>query len=65
MRMIGCYYIYLIRQKFLLETKNSYIFNALEDALSTKYLIFLFPLKFCYKEKIPQDTETKDGILLH
>ena len=41
------------------------VLEVLEDALSTKCIIFLFPLKFCYKEKIPQDTETKVGILLH
>ena len=63
--MIGCYYIYLIRKKFILETKNSYIFNVLKYPLSTKCIIFLFPLKFRYKQKVPQETETKVGILLH
>lgn len=63
--MIGCFYTCFIHQKLLLETTNTYIFNVLEDALSTEYIIFLFPLKFRYKQKIPQDTETKVGIPLH
>ena len=49
--MIKYYYIYLIDKKFSLEIKNIYTFSVLEDAFSTKCIIFTFHLKFNNEQK--------------
>ena len=48
-----------------MEIKHIYIFSVLQDALSTKCIISLLPLKFRYKQKNLQHTESKIGILLY
>ena len=63
--MIEYYYIYLINKKFSFKTKNICIFSVLEDALSTKCIVFSFPLKLNSEEKKLQDRETKIQILLY
>lgn len=62
--MIDYYYIYFINKTFSMEAKNIYIYSVLGDALSTKSIIFWFPLKFSDKQENCK-TDTKIGILLY
>ena len=45
---------------FWLETKTINVFSVLEDALSTKCIVFLFPFKFCCKQKKPARHKDRD-----
>ena len=54
--------LYLLDKKAIfIRNETIYISSNLEDALSTKCIIFLFPLKFRCKQKNLKDTESKIG----
>ena len=61
MKIIEYYYIYLINNKISMERKTIYIFSVLEDALSTKCIIFSFHLKFNYEQKNCKTGGQKSG----
>ena len=62
--MIEYDHIYFINKTFSLETKNIYIFSVLEDALSTKCILFYGPSNFVTNKKAGRDTD-KIGVILH